>query len=303
MNRAVLLPTPGSNPFLIQTWLRNYDFWRRPTDRLYVGTTWPQRAEVYKSISDMVLERGGYLIYRNDEYLDHGMALDMLIPMVREELTILMEDDLYVRDPEYVEFLTLQVETNRVGVVGAKRWNGSLELQDIMHRREISGLWPHLLIAKTADLQGVQEHWGAHIWQHGDLVAPLKWRAPATITSDTSIAATIELQTRCSLYEIYSPNVEAAEISSETFHVGSLSSGPLPHPHPGVHPVDAARMHPDSWAQRVAWWRRTLKRSVPGIEELYERHREALDALTKACGHARIVHWAKKYDALVTWSE
>jgi hypothetical protein len=272
---------------------------------LMVCQTWPQPPEVEEAIDAMVVARGGCVIRKLGHHLDHGMGLDMLIPMIRDdhEIVLFMEDDLYVREPNALEHITAKVESGVTGLVGARRWNGSLELQDIMHRRGLSGLWPHLLIAKTTEVKAVREHWGAHLWQKGERIRPLQWRTPGVISSDTAMAATMELQLRRSCFEIDSPNVEVADTNSEWFHIGSLSTGPLPHPHGGVRPLDAARDNPDSWAQRVAWWKRTLKRSVPGMENLYERHLDALDALERACGPARVMHWRKKYEALVTWPE
>lgn len=293
--RAILLPTLG-NPWLLETWLRNYDTWRQEDDALLVCIGRPVPEDVSWVMHDSIARRDGFVFHAHPaRSYDHGQALDGMIGAVVERYTLLMEDDVYVREPWLLHDCMAKIESGRWDILGVERGSGSeglIELMEAMGRR---ALWPHLLYSETETLQSVGEAWGARIWQKGEPVQGLWHVAEDEWRSDTAVAATLELQLKRRLLRMqtHSP---AANLHG-TFHVGSLSSGPFPLLDEDV--AAQVRAEPDQWKRRIAWWQRCMGVGDLGLPELYSRYLEQLDVLAEAAGDLH--WWEHRYNELVNW--
>jgi hypothetical protein len=295
MSRAVILPTPG-NPFLISWWLRHYEAHIAPcVDKLYVAVTWPTTEEVLDRIREDVHAAGGVMV--NDRHWegrhDHGEGLEWLIRAVEEDYILMAEDDWYVLDPEPLKALFAIVETGVVGVVGSPRANGSKEISDAMVEQGM-GLWPHLIICKTEDLQAVKQRWGSVTWNPGEPVIGLDLVCTEVNTSDTAIAATLELRRDRAVMEVASPSRIQWD-GDPWIHIGSLSSGPF----------DAAPMlahaDPYGWRIRTAWWKRTLDEWPGGLEEEHTRYLAAVDEIYQAIGPDSVNREYLSQAPIVNW--
>lgn len=290
MSRATLLPTPG-DPFLIQEWLRHWRSWEGVGGQLYVGISWPQPEDVVERIRADVEDVGGILVY-DGLYYQHGGNLRRLIDLVTEEHVLFMEDDFYVRAPDRVDAYFHQVESGEVDVVGPVRGNGTQELLDACKEREWegTGMWPHLVFARTEEIRSLTQTFDAPVWEPGDMIVGLWWRVPGPdiCSADTFHAAALELWGRPGM-RFRDVQPYAGEGVDSWFHIGSLSSGPDLR----YAPLEEVKAQAPGWAPRVAWWGLCADRWTGGLDERHAAYREQVQTLGDAVGWTDI---AQTYD-------
>ena len=302
MSRAVILPTPG-DPLLLSYWLRNYASWKRYVDQLYVMITWPQTYDVLERCYDDVHAAGGAIIIPPVGYdrVDHGQAIDMMLPGVDETHVVLMEDDVYVRTPEEINACFTLIEGGTADVVGSPRGSCSPEIIEEMQRQghaHGTALWPHLLFSHTVELRALSESFTCRQWAAGEEVRGLNYHVREDCSSDTGVAATTELRAYARVHEILSDDGDRGD--PPWFHVGSLSSGPQPKFASGETPAEAAYGDRRGWARRVAWWNRVLAAWPGGLSDYCKEYRAALKELTEITA-PYLRERADRFEELVTW--
>jgi hypothetical protein len=279
VSRATLLPTPG-DPFLIRYWLANFAHWRPHAGRLYVQVSWPQPREVLERIRAEVMAVAGDSVVLDPPLqgrLDHGQAMHTLLDAVDDDdVVCFMEDDLHVLNAAFVERCFQTVEQGIAEVVGSPR--GSMSHELIWARKSDCGrpgLWPHLLFGRRETFESLEEPFTARIWQPGERVLGLDHTCAELASADTFCAAAIELRAKASLAGIETSGPWAWELSGPTMHIGSLSTGPLPH--------DGRPSVPDdNWGPRVAWWRRAARDWPGGLDELHAAYSTEVERLAAA---------------------
>lgn len=272
-SRAALLPTPGTNPFLISYWLRHFESWAEHIDTLYVDISWPTQDDVRERVVRDCEAVGASVSYYTGKFeRDHGQALNEMLARVKEDTVMLVEDDFYVNDPAIIPAQFERIESGEYDAVGVPRGSMSAVLQEHAGSGWGAGdegsLCPWMLFTSTFTLRRLG--WlGATHWYAGDKVPGLEIRLPDEASADTFGAAAFMLRSfDARVFLLPKPDDDGPYM-----HVGSLSSGPF----------NAEVQHGEaSWTRRLEWWRRFSDAWPGGLDDYKAAYDLALANVERA---------------------
>lgn len=257
-DHATLCATSGE-PVVTTEWLRNYAAHRAQLGRLYLQIGWRWPADVMEMLERRAREAGGddAVVLHPPETgrYDHGQGMDRLIEVCEEPYVQFTEEDVLVRDSNLIRYCFQEVAAQPGTICGVPRTCAS---EEILLRSDDGepGMWPHLLFGELSAFRDLTERCGARIWEVGEPIKGLGHSFSESVTADTFGAAAMELRAVASrLIKISSPTARD-NISGSTFHVGSVSTGPLGDDARPVRPEGVAW----DWDYRIAWWKLCAER-------------------------------------------
>ena len=296
MSRAVFCPTRG-DPFLISYWLRHFEHWRDHIDaRLYLAVTGPQSDRVKEAIRTDPNLRPDDRVMLSTTWLDHGPAMQLLA-FVTEDVVLLQEDDLYVRDPATAVEVIEAVE-REYDVAAAPCHNCSPEIRaaSLDYTGREPGLNPRFLAARTSVLHSVRAHFGCYVFPAGTTIPSLGgYVAREDCSSDAFCAAGLELRERASVLEL-------VEDDRKWFHAGSLST-PGPMSDGPEFAFEGARAEGAVWCPRVSWWERFVRTWRDGLDAEHEAYSAVVEELVGIVGRAGVDAARARYDRMIVWPE
>ena len=251
MSRAILLPTL-SDPYLLSAWVKLYkNVFKSETDKLYVLIA----ADAEPGILDYCanLFRGvDAEVFVEPQGIDHGDAIRYLLERCQEDTVCLLEDDLFVLKPGFIDEAFKMVESGTFDVVGSTRGCASQEIIDAEVRSfSLTGkspehsvaqcphLWPCLLFTKKEHLLNTDRNFNAKSWPAGTFIKEINHTCQEFCASDTFVWATIQLRAAGHrfgyIHQRHAGDVDRADSIRGTglfanggapwVHFGSLSSG------------------------------------------------------------------------------
>lgn len=301
MSRAVILPTPG-DPFLFNYWFSFYEkVWRLETDRLYIYVN-GCGDNVWEYLKNRI---GTNAIFRyNRNQTEHGTAIKNILPLVKEQNVMLIEDDGFIFKSGAVSACFSMLESGNYDIVGSKR--GSCGTQILKLAQEKWGLqydglgdqgpnfWPCYFFTHT-DLLRQISNYGARFWSKGEIIEPFGVEAEIDQAGDTFVEASLKLRGWIDKERIaIVPQNHLHPDDAENYknrqglwsgltgwlHVGSLSSGfnnlldvnkPLP-------PKPTDDFTKREYERRVAWWLRFYNhREADKIPEIADNYIEGIE--------------------------
>lgn len=162
--REILLPT-GTDPLILSFWFRFVD-----------------------NLPDSQIR-----VYPNN--IGHGLALKKMVEDSEADTIMLMEEDSYVLDKEFVEKCFSMIEDEDYQIVGSPRMSCSLKLARIMERRynldytgegnKGPGFFPCFFFADVETLKETDMYFAPMGWERGERVPILDIYAPEDLSFDT----------------------------------------------------------------------------------------------------------------------
>lgn len=206
MSRAALLPMPG-DPFILNHFLSNFEnVWKEEVDQLYILLNIDARMP--RHIVDLARglcqdrERVTTLFVNN--MLFQGAALRYMLPTVKEDLLMSIEDDTVIVKKGQIDRCFRKIESGDADVVGSPRMVCSKQLADACARKwnlDYTGYgdrgptyWPNFFFCRKSHLLKTDLHFEPKSWESGEYIEELDTTAEETLMGDVFTWFCIQLR-------------------------------------------------------------------------------------------------------------
>lgn len=206
MSRACLLPMPG-DPIILNNFIKNFNaVWKDEVDTLYVLLNVDHRMPREIVDWDMeLLEKTDKVIgLYTGEMLFQGAALRHMLPYVKEDLILSIEDDTIITKRGQVDKCFRKIESGEADVVGSPRSCCSKQILDACATKwdlDYSGYgdkgpvyWPNFFFCRKEDLLKTDQHYEPIGWKKGDYIKELDITAEEDLTGDVFVWLCIQLR-------------------------------------------------------------------------------------------------------------
>lgn len=198
MSRCVLLPTPA-DPVFMELWVRQYEKCIADhIDSLYVYANSETEKYDFSHVSKLKE------IITADELVGHGEALKALVDISSEDIILLLEDDCFVFDRNYIDRIFRGVEKGEYDCAGSPRMSCAVEVRDVAEKRfnlDYTGLgdkgpafWPNGFFIKRSDLLKTDLNFGAVRYSKGEYVKHLDHTFEEDADSDTMVHLSLQVR-------------------------------------------------------------------------------------------------------------
>jgi hypothetical protein len=244
MSRAALLPTLG-DPVLLNFWFRFYKNFQDEIDTLYVRVASPLSEDILDYLTPEVRDLD-FKILRWPTRAQHGDNINAILEECTEDHIILMEDDVFVLQPNRIGPLFQRIEDDEVDCIGSTRGCCSPELiaaitdefglSDMPASPEhplnqCPNLWPSVFLSKAETLKATTRDFNAARWAPGESIEGLRWVSDKEECGDTFVRTSIELRAAgCRIDYVHQNHAGPVDIQQSKTEVGLF--GPPP---PWVH--------------------------------------------------------------------
>lgn len=206
MSRAAMLPMPG-DPFILNHFLSNFEnIWRDEVDQLYILLNMDARMpkDIIEKAKDIAVGRDKVTVMFVNNMLFQGAALRYMLPQVKEDLILSIEDDTVIIKKGQIDKCFRKIESGEADVIGSPRCVSHpqiLEACRVKFNLDYSGYgdrgptyWPNFFFCRKADLLKTDLHFEPKGFNKGEYIAELNITAEDDLANDVFAWLCIQLR-------------------------------------------------------------------------------------------------------------
>lgn len=206
MSRAALLPMPG-DPFILNHFVSNFEnIWKDEVDKLYILLNMDVRMpqEIIDVSKSIIANEDKIVPLFTHNMLFQGAALRYMLPEVKEDLIISIEDDTVIVKRGQIDKCFRKLETGEADVIGSPRLVCSKQIADACAKKwnlDYSGygdkgptFWPNFFFCRKEDLLRTDLHFEPKGWEKGEYIRELDITAEEVLSSDVFTWLCIQLR-------------------------------------------------------------------------------------------------------------
>lgn len=254
MSRAAFLPSVG-DPMFMNTFFDLYErYWKSAVDKVYIYMMCSADEKIVAYITQRA-EALGMKIWHHEGQCAYDIAINTMLAACEEDSLVILEDDVFILQPNGLEENFLALESGEYDCVGSSRGCMTAGLTSKVADKfylkgqispehslaDCPSVWPSMFFVKTEMLKRTDCFFGPKQWPAGTYIPELDWTTTEVEVGDAFVNTTFQLralgckfkyihQLHASSYDITCfPSAGMFKLKEKGIlpwvHFGSLSTG------------------------------------------------------------------------------